>query len=360
MPLIIPSQEQLLDQYLEVLKNQQPDADTADDSDHVIRGNATSDMVGGLYQYMAWVLRQMFPDTADDDYLLIHAAQRGLYPKQPTPAGGSATLSGTPGLAFSAGLTFRVMGNDTLYQTTDDGALDGDGKATVGARATSSGTAGNIADASSVSAVLTSPPSGMDSAVQLVSMSGGTDKETPAALLDRLLDVMRQPPAGGNAHDYKVWAMSVDGVGGAWVDPLRRGLGTVDVLITGTDGPPSPDTVSAVQAYIDSVRPVTAKDCHVLAPADRSVDLSIAVDFSSDTTLDAVTADVKTAVSLYFNALLPGQIAVRSQLGALISEVPGVADYDILIPAANVIPEVDATTVEWLRAGDTNVSKMAT
>lgn len=77
--------------------------------------------------------------------------------------------------------------------------------------------------------------------------------------MDRLLDIIRRAPAGGNKYDYRRWAMSVDGVTAAYVYPLRRGLGTVDVVITSADGLPSAEIIAATQAYIDDVRPVTAK-----------------------------------------------------------------------------------------------------
>ncbi len=113
----------------------------------------------------------------------------------------------------------------------------------------------------------------------VISLRGATDTETDSELLVRLLDVMRQPVAGGNAHDYKVWAQSVNGVSGVWVFPLRRGLGTVDVVITATSGLPSAETFAAVQVYIDSVRPVTAKGCQVLAPTVKTLDVTVAACF---------------------------------------------------------------------------------
>lgn len=357
MPQTIPTQEQLLAQYLQALSNQNADTDVTTDSDNAIRGNATANVVGGLYHMMAWVLRQMFPDTADSDYLDIHAAQRGLHRKQPTAASGSVTLTGAAGTAFAGKLQFRVAGSDALYQTLAGGTLDNAGQATVPASALTLGAAGNLTG--DVTGTLVTAPTGLDAALTVVSMVGGTDIERDSALLARLLDILRKPAAGGNAHDYKVWAMDVDGVGNAWVYPLRRGLGTVDVLITGTEGLPADSTVKAVQAYIDQRRPVTAKDCRVLAPADRTVDIAVAVAFSQDTTLAAVTADVKTAVSGYFASLLPGQIAVRSQLGALITEVPGLTDYSITHPASNVTPVVDEATVEWLRMGTVTVTTMS-
>ena len=55
--------------------------------------------------------------------------------------------------------------------------------------------------------------------------------ETDAALLARLLEYIRRPPAGGNRYDYIKWATAVDNVHRAWCYPLSQGLGTVDVVI---------------------------------------------------------------------------------------------------------------------------------
>lgn len=75
----------------------------------------------------------------------------------------------------------------------------------------------------------------------------------------RLLDLIRRPPAGGNKYDYRRWALEVDGVTAAYVYPLRRGLGMVDIVITSAAGLPSAEIIAATQAHIDDQRPVTAK-----------------------------------------------------------------------------------------------------
>ncbi|SQC92511.1 Uncharacterized homolog of phage Mu protein gp47 [Cedecea neteri] len=271
MPVTLPAHADLVKNWLDELTNQLPDADTGQDSDNFVRANATASVVQGLYQYAGWVLRQAFPDTADSDWLAMHARLRGLTKKAATAAAGKVTLTGTPKTAFVTGLAFRVKGNTTLYQTTEAGTLDANGHATVKARAATSGMGGNLV--AGISGTLVSAPAGLDSTVTADAMTGGTDTETDGELLARLLDVMRQPAAGGNAHDYKVWAMSVEGVSGAWVFPLRRGLGTVDVVITAAHSLPSQATLEAVQHYIDSVRPVTAKDFKALAPHRKNAGL---------------------------------------------------------------------------------------
>lgn len=76
--------------------------------------------------------------------------------------------------------------------------------------------------------------------------------ESDAALLARVLDDIRRPPAGGNQYDYIKWALEIDGVARAYCVPLAQGLGTVDVIIladaavTGSEIPSSSARIGAV------------------------------------------------------------------------------------------------------------------
>ncbi len=59
-----------------------------------------------------------------------------------------------------------------------------------------------------------------------------TAGESDAALLARLLERIRRPPAGGNKYDYINWALEVDNVIKAWCIPIPSSVvGTVDVII---------------------------------------------------------------------------------------------------------------------------------
>ncbi|KUG24582.1 phage flumu protein gp47 [hydrocarbon metagenome] len=54
--------------------------------------------------------------------------------------------------------------------------------------------------------------------------------ETDAELLERVLDYIRRPPAGGNQYDYIRWAKEVDNVAQAYCVPIPT-LGQVNVII---------------------------------------------------------------------------------------------------------------------------------
>ncbi len=65
-------------------------------------------------------------------------------------------------------------------------------------------------------------PVGVQSEVMLNEVIGATDAESDASLLERLLELIRRPPAGGNKYDYRNWALSVDGVTAAYVYPFAE------------------------------------------------------------------------------------------------------------------------------------------
>jgi len=355
MPHIIPSVSDIRDTILRDIKNQLPQADVNPDSDFFVRASSVASAVRGVYQDQQWIARQIFPDTADHDFLLMHASLRNITPKPATPAGGQMQLTGTPGTVVTSGLAFSY-GKGQTGITLTGGSIGADNLLKVTVAATTAGTDSNVP--ANTPATLTQAPSGISSKTVLLSMSGGTDIESDESLLARLLELIRQPPAGGNKYDYHRWAMEVPGVTAAYVYPLRRGLGTVDVVITSGNDLPSPETSAATQAHIDDVRPVTAKNSLVLAPTPRSTNFVINVALSGLTLADA-KVQINNALVSYFSQLAPGATAVLFQIGALISAIPGITDCDIVTPAANVVPLVNEDVVEWVRMGNLDVGNLA-
>lgn len=198
-------------------------------------------------------------------------------------------------------------------------------------------------------------PAGVATECRLT-VQGGTDRESDASLLARLLEIIRRPPAGGNRYDYKNWALSVDGVTSAYVYPLRRGLGTVDIAITSADGVPSEETVRRVQAYIDEMRPVTAKNALVLKPTVTAVPVTVQVKLDG-IDLDEAKRRIRTALKEYFDTLIPGDGLTVSQIEAAISNVDGVIDRRLTAPTANRAADT-VNRIEWFKAGAINVTEM--
>lgn len=187
-------------------------------------------------------------------------------------------------------------------------------------------------------------------------MVGGTDAESDESLLARYEERLRRPAAGGNQYDFRNWCLEVPGVVDAFIYPLRRGNGFVDAVILGENGIPSAETLAAVQAHVDAVRPVTRKNGFLaLAPSIQTVNVAVTITLSSGTDTDTATAAIKSAVNAYFEALKPGDPLIKSQLETLISEVYGVRDRVLTTPVGNIKPQESAEDIYWLRPGSINV-----
>lgn len=353
MPFATPAIDAIRDNLLRDIRNLLPNADTGNDSDYFVRASSVASSVEGLYQHQQWIVRQIFPDSADTDYLEQHAGLRGITRKPGTAASGQISFTGTVGAAIPIGTQAKTA-IGVLYATTAAGVVDALGTVSVAAAALTPGISGN--QTAGTALTLIAPPAGVASQASIVSMAAGTDVETDAALLARLLDLIRRPPAGGNKYDYRKWALEVAGVSQAFVYPLRRGVGTVDVVITSANGLPSAQLLTDVQAHIDDVRPVTAKDSLVLAPTLLATDITARVTLAG-ITLVAATTQITAALTAYFAGLAPGDTAYKSRLEAIISDITGVKDRIVTAPAANVVPVVDATRVEWVRLGAITVTE---
>ncbi|HDT1354232.1 TPA: baseplate J/gp47 family protein [Citrobacter freundii] len=352
MPFVTKTTAQIRDDLLRDIKNllQLTDDQLGEDSDWFVRASSVASVAEGLYQHQGWIVRQIFPDTADAEYLYLHARTRGLTKKPANSASGTATFTGQPNTTAAAGLVFKR--DSQTWTTTAELTIGADGKGSVNAVSSAKGTAGNTTSATT--AILSTTPSGLDSSVTVGVMSGGTDEETDAELLARLLDVIRRPPAGGNKYDYKRWALEVAGVSAAYVYPLRRGLGTVDIVITSAGGLPSQDVIDRAQAHIDDVRPVTAKNALVIAPTIVNFDVSVQVSLDGLTLADATT-QIIASLQDDDSRREPAVPFIRSQAGTLISLIPGITDREFIAPAANIVPVVNEEKVEWLRLGNVEV-----
>lgn len=342
MPYKTPDFTAIRERILRDIRNLDADAHIDVDSDNFIRASATASAAEGLYDYQHWMARQIFPDTADSVNLEYHANLRGIIRKRATAATGTLTFSGSKGAIISAGLQCKDA-DGLIYQTTAAASIPATGTISASCTALQSGASPDVVD---VSVTLQAAPSGVQSKAFLT-LAGGTDAETDASLLARLLHYMRNPPGGGNAADYKRWAEEVEGVVKASVYPLRQGAGTVDIVITGEDGIPSRDIVAACQAHIDNLRPCTAKASIVYAPVPHVVDMRIRLRVTAGATLASLHKPVSEVLSAQFALLSPGENVVLAKLLAAVAGLSGVADAALLSPAANVQLE----GLRWARLG---------
>ena len=352
---IVPTLEEIRASILRDYQTYYPNADISEDSDAYARASSLAACAEGIYAHQKWLIKQFFPDTADTEFLEKHAGLRGLRRRNATYAAGKgATVSGNPDAVIAVGLQIKTE-DGRFYETTERAVISSEGTAVVAVRSLATGAAQNIKTATKGSFM--AAPVGVSSDVVLNDVVGGTNKESDSSLLERLLNKIRRPAAGGNRYDYKDWALDVDGVEQAYVYPLRRGLGTVDIAITADNDVPNDDTVRRAQAYIDDERPVTAKESKVVKPDVTKVNFNIQVKISGVALNDIKTA-IRNALTDYFNGLIPGDDLIVSQCEAVVSDLIGVVDRRFVAPNANRKADV-INKIEWFRLGEITVTEMA-
>ena len=351
---IVPTLEEIRDSILRDYQTYYPNSDISEDSDAYARASSLAACAEGIYAHQKWLIKQFFPDTADTEFLEKHAGLRGLRRRNATYAAGKgATISGNPDAVIAVGLQIKTE-DGRFYETTESAVISASGSAVVAVRSLATGAAQNIKTATKGSFM--AAPVGVSSDVILNDVVGGTNKESDSSLLERLLNKIRRPAAGGNRYDYKDWALDVDGVEQAYVYPLRRGLGTVDIAITADNDVPNDDTVRRAQAYIDDERPVTAKESKVVKPDVTKVNFNIQVKISGVALSDIKTA-IKNTLQDYFNGLTPGDDLIVSQCEAVVSDLIGVVDRHFVAPNANRKADV-ISKIEWFRLGEITVTEM--
>lgn len=298
-----------------------------------IIGRALAGSSHELHGRLDFLSRQIFPDTAESEYLDRWSSVWGVTRKPAGFATGSVTFTGTNGSVIPLGALLQRQ-DGALFETTAEGIIAA-GVATVAAQADDAGLAGNTAAA--VALTLQQPIAGVQvtTTVAAGGITAGSDAESDDLLRARLLARIQQPPQGGASFDYVTWALEVPGVTRAWVAPREMGAGTVTVRFV-RDGDPSiiPDAgeVATTKAYIEERRPVTA-EVFVVAPIPVELDMTIQIAPNNPEVQAAVEAEI---LDLLSREAEPGGTILISHLREAVSIAAGEVDHVIVIPSGNV------------------------
>lgn len=283
-----PSQSQT--QYFQILQSIKPSINVNDpNSDFVVRGKVFAAFGSGLYGDQAKTDNNTYISSSSPEALTLHGADLDLPQKNATDASSTTlTISGPNGTIVNVGdIQALYIPTGITYTNTTGGTISG-GVLNVAIVASSAGAIGNVALPATLQ--LIAPPGGISTTATLNSaISDGTDPEDTDTYRARLLNRIQQPPAGGNANDYRNFALDASpSVINAIVNRFGRGLGTVDIYITTgttdiddavTNGLsivriPDSALIDTVQAYVSSVDPLT--DCaEIYAPTEVTQDLTI-------------------------------------------------------------------------------------
>lgn len=175
--------------------------------------------------------------------------------------------------------------------------------------------------------------------------------ETPAELLDRVLNNIQKPPAGGNKNDYIQWALKVRNVKKAFSYPLVFGLGSMGVILladieaTGGEIPSNHTDVGGENTSVITSKLVDSAATFIASEVTKGDKVTndtsgteariVTVDSETELTLDK---DVFTTTGLSYSV-----ISLVSETKEYIESVcPALPDGNLYV-AAPIIEEHDVT-----------------
>jgi uncharacterized phage protein gp47/JayE len=351
MPYFRPSLSTLIERAIADIDSRLPGADARVRRSNLnVLARVNAGAAHGLYGYLAWLARQILPDTADAEILDRHAAI--WLPSGRLPAAyatGSITLSGTPGTLIPPWTVFKRADGAAFFTDVEARIGVAPPSVTLAVTAELAGPDGNTEAGRTLT--LDAPRIGLaaQATVDADGIGGGAAIESDDCLRTRLIARIQNPPMGGSAADYVTWGLEVPGVTRVWVYPLAQGAGTVVVrFVRDNDADRIPDAgeVAAVQAHINAARPVTA-DVWVVAPVPFPVDFIIHLVPNTPSVRAAVEAELR---DLLRREAEPeggnheGRILI-SHVREAISLAAGEIDHTLVSPLENIAPPLGQIAV---------------
>lgn len=288
-------------------------------SDIAIRLKVLAGEIFKMQTNLEWWKRQMFAVTASGECLDKLASQRGLERKRAMKSTGELTFSiaqpCSHDIIIPKGCVVATA--DTVpvrFVTTEDEEISaGNTLVSIYADAEQAGSNGNIAPYSAVIPV--SVPTEIETVTNRSTFSGGCDAETDDELRKRIRDTYVNTSNGTNAAYYEQLALSVDGVAKACAVGKVRGVGTVNVYITGSDAAVSTDVVAKVQEIVAKQRELNV-DVLVVNAQRTACNMSVTVYSEDGYSSSEVKALLSKAFADYVNSIPIGGTFHLAELGA--------------------------------------------
>lgn len=314
-----------------------------------------------LYQFLALIFTQAYPDSATGLWLDLHCLQVGITRKAATKAKGIiyfTRLADGGNVPIPAGRVIKTPpdGNGFVWRfitTADVILLAGSLEVAVTIEAEEYGAGANVTSGQ-ISSIVTVIP-GVDSVENRASWltSEGSDCEEDEPLRVRYV-LAWAALSGCTKHAYRAWALSVPGVVTVNIlDQHPRGQGTLDVVIQGTAGLPTQQLLDAVAAKIngtgndDELAPINDD---VLVKGPTAVPVAIVAELVLTAGVPAVIlAEAETRARVLFGAsTISGIIPLGVGMDATIDRlkqplmIANVKSVNITSPVADVVVADDA------------------
>lgn len=231
-------------------------------------------------------------------------------------------------------LSIAIAGSQPVeYRTLADVAVpNGEKEVECAAECMESGSIGNLPPA----VKLLPGMAGIDTADVIELYAEGVDEESDDSLRSRLLDEVRNMEKGGTIYDYEMWAKRISGVVSAMVLPLARGPGSLDVIITGSNGMPSDELIAEVQAYLISKSHAAFDNVLVRPPSPKKIDVRVVVQLESGYSAGEVLPRVRAAVGETIQSENEVGVVRLTKIANAVNDTLGIFNFSLTAPAQDI------------------------
>lgn len=304
-----------------------------------------------LRYWIAFMVRQAFPQYAVKGYLDLLGVMFNCYRKTAVKATGHVTLT-TPGaksynITIPAGTQVKTGGSDGIYFIITEQVILSAGNLSITAsiEALVAGESGNI-NASTIDEL----PNPIDdlTVINTSATTGGTDEEDDDTFRTRILEAGQAGQVGTEAW-FKSMSESITGVHDAKVISNPEGEDyNVKVLVNGIETPTPDSVINAVLALLTNEdNKVAGLKITVDKPNYISTAVTAAITIVDGYSWSTVQADLITNINCIFNGgtttygityagMDIDAELIRTQLMQVINNTDGVLDYNLTAPSANV------------------------
>lgn len=300
-------------------------------SDIAIRLKVLAGEIFKLQTNLEWWKRQMFAVSASGECLDKLASQRGIERKKAMKSTGEITFNISQPCSHDIVIPKGcVVATADLvpvrFVTTEDEEISaGNTLVSVYAEAEQAGSNGNIGLGYAV--VPVSVPTEIETVTNREKFTGGCDAETDDELRKRIRDTYINTSNGTNAAYYEQLALTVDGVAKASAVGKARGVGTVNVYVTGADASLGTNVVAKVQSLLEKQRELNV-DVIVSNAQRTACNMSVVAYTEDGYSSGEVKELLKNAFAEYVNSIPIGGTFRLSELGARLIDTGCITNYN--------------------------------
>lgn len=304
-------------------------------TDIYIRLNVMASALTDIYEKIDFYDRQIYPNTAQGEYLIKHGQVKGITKKQSTKAKGYVVfLTKEPAendILISKGtLCTSSKSPNALYQTISEAKiLKGSNYVSVEVESVKSGSDTNIAP--EYVDILVSPISGVSSIKNPYKISGGADEEPDELFRQRVIESYSKITNGANLNYYEQWAKSKADVWHAKAIYDSKQSNHVIIYVENATRTISDSTISMLQEEVETKRELGMK-VTILKPEQKLIDVAVVIYIDNLKNQNIYKTETEETIISYFQSLSVGQRFSTSGLASKILQSEGINDIVFVNP----------------------------